>query len=87
MHNVWSTAKRLKAAHPDAVLLIQLDPRSDYYDAFEEDALTVMDVCDTVLWSEPYGPTRTAIPAFRISAAIEQLVAAGHRVAVAEPEK
>ena len=82
---IRATWHRLKARFPTAVVLILL---GDFYEAFDDDASTVSDVCDVVLCSRKIAPnTRipmAGFPDFTIEARIKELVDAGHRVVVAE---
>lgn len=76
---------RLKHEHPGAVLLFRL---GDFYEAFDEDAGIVSQVCDIVLTSRPVGKDERAplagVPYHAVDGYIARLVAAGHRVAIVE---
>ncbi|MGE3857679.1 MAG: DNA mismatch repair protein MutS [Dehalococcoidia bacterium] len=76
----------LKAQHPDALLLVRM---GDFYETFDEDAEVAARVLGIVLTSRPMGGDEgriplAGIPYHQLDRYLDQLVAAGHRVAIAE---
>ena len=78
----------LKKKHPDAIILMML---GEFYEAFEDDAKLVSDVCNVVLCSRKLGDkTRqpmAGFPQYAADAYVRELVDAGYRVALVEPEQ
>ena len=76
----------LKAQHPDALLLVRM---GDFYETFDEDAEIAARVLGIVLTSRPMGSEEgriplAGIPYHQLDRYLDQLVAAGHRVAIAD---
>ena len=76
----------LKAQHPDALLLFRM---GDFYEAFDEDAALLAETLGIALTSRPLGRTEgrvpmAGIPHHALERYLDQLVAAGLRVALAE---
>ena len=76
----------IKAAHPDALLLFRM---GDFYEAFDEDAGVVAETLGIALTSRPLGKAEgrvpmAGVPHHALDRYLDQLVAAGHRVALAE---
>ncbi|MSQ30635.1 MAG: DNA mismatch repair protein MutS [Dehalococcoidia bacterium] len=80
----------LKAQHPDALLLIRM---GDFYETFDADAETAARVLGIVLTSRPMGGAAggaearvplAGIPHHQLERYLDQLVAAGLRVAIAD---
>ncbi|MGQ9552785.1 MAG: DNA mismatch repair protein MutS [Anaerolineae bacterium] len=75
----------LKRQYPDVILFFRL---GDFYETFDEDALTVSEVCDITLTSRPVGKdTRVPLAGVPYHAAdtyIARLVKAGYKIAIAE---
>ena len=76
----------LKAQHPDAVLLFRM---GDFYETFEDDAETAARVLGIALTSRPMGKDEgrmplAGIPYHQLDRYLDVLVAAGHRVAIAD---
>ena len=76
----------LKAQHPDALLLFRM---GDFYEAFDEDAALLAETLGIALTSRPLGKTEgrvpmAGIPHHALERYLDQLVAAGLRVALAE---
>lgn len=76
----------LRAQHSDALLLFRM---GDFYEAFDEDAAVVAETLGIALTSRPLGRDEgrvpmAGVPRHAIDRYLEQLVAAGHRVALAE---
>ena len=76
----------LRAQHPDALLLFRM---GDFYEAFDEDAAVVAETLGIALTSRPLGHEdgrvpMAGVPRQAIDRHLEQLVGAGHRVALAE---
>jgi DNA mismatch repair protein MutS len=82
MMRQWS---QIKAAYPDCIVLFRL---GDFYEAFNEDASVVADVCDVVLTSRPVKKGERApmagVPYHSVDGYIAQLVRRGLKVAIAE---
>jgi len=77
----------LKKKYPDAIVLMLL---GDFYEAFDDDAKLVSDVCDVVLCSRKVGDG-TRIPMagfarFAVDGYVRNLTEAGYRVALVEPD-
>ena len=76
---------KLKSQHPDCILLFRL---GDFYEAFDGDAELVAEVCDVALTSRPVGNNQrvplAGVPYHSVEGYLAKLVAAGHKVAVAE---
>ena len=76
----------LRAQHPDALLLFRM---GDFYEAFDEDAALLAETLGIALTSRPLGRTEgrvpmAGIPHHALERYLDQLVAAGLRVALAE---
>jgi len=82
MMRQWSD---IKADHPDCIVLFRL---GDFYEAFNEDAAAVADVCDVVLTSRPVRKGQrvpmAGVPYHAVDGYIAQLVRAGRKVAIVE---
>ncbi|MFN8585295.1 MAG: DNA mismatch repair protein MutS [Dehalococcoidia bacterium] len=76
----------LKQQHPDALLLFRM---GDFYETFDADAETVAAVTGVALTSRPMGKSEgrvplAGVPYHALERYLDQLVAAGHRVAIVE---
>ena len=76
----------LKAQHPDALLLFRM---GDFYEAFDEDAGVLAETLGIALTSRPLGKAEgripmAGVPHHALERYLDQLVGAGHRVALAE---
>ena len=76
----------LKAQHPDALLLFRM---GDFYEAFDEDAGVVAETLGIALTSRPLGKAEgripmAGVPHHALERYLDQLMQAGHRVALAE---
>ena len=75
----------LKRQHPDAILLFRL---GDFYETFDDDAVTVARVCEITLTSRPVGKDErvplAGVPYHSADTYIARLLHAGFRIAVAE---
>ena len=76
----------LKAQHPDALLLFRM---GDFYEAFDADAAVLAETLGIVLTSRPLGKAEgrvpmAGVPHHALERYLDQLVGAGHRVALAE---
>ncbi len=76
----------MKAQHPDAVLFFRM---GDFYETFEADAETAARVLGIALTSRPMGKDEgrmplAGIPYHQLDRYLDALVAAGHRVAIAD---
>ncbi len=75
----------IKARYPDTILFFRL---GDFYETFDEDAVTASDVLDIVLTSREMGKDlripMAGIPFHSADSYIARLIAAGHKVAVCE---
>ena len=77
---------RLRAQHPGALLLFRM---GDFYESFDDDAKVLSDVLGIALTSRPMGREEgrlplAGVPHHQLDRYVEQLVATGHRVAIAE---
>ncbi len=77
---------RLRAQHPGALLLFRM---GDFYETFDDDAKILSDVLGIALTSRPMGREEgrlplAGVPHHQLDRHVEQLVATGHRVAIAE---
>ncbi len=75
----------LKRQHPDALLLFQL---GDFFEAFDDDARTVAEVCDVALTSREMGRGErlpmAGVPVHAADGYIARLVERGYHVAICE---
>ena len=76
----------LKAQHRDALLLFRM---GDFYEAFDEDAAVLAETLGIALTSRPLGKAEgripmAGVPHHALERYLDQLVGAGHRVALAE---
>ena len=75
----------IKSTHPDAIVFFQL---GDFYEAFDEDAVTVADELDVVLTSRPVAKHQripmAGVPCHAIEGYVVRLIEKGYRVAIAE---
>jgi len=84
MNRVQMTWKSLKKKHPKAIVLMRL---GDFYEAFNEDARIVAEVCDVVYASRKFWDARwpmAGFAAFAVDGYVRDLVDAGYTVALAE---
>jgi DNA mismatch repair protein MutS len=76
---------QIKSQYPDTIVLFRL---GDFYEAFDDDAKTVAQVCDIVLTSRPVGNGQRAplagVPYHAVDGYIAKLVHAGHKVAIVD---
>jgi len=76
--------RAMKAAHPDYVLLFRM---GDFYEAFFDDARTLAKVCGVTLTTrrdEAGDVAMAGVPFHAVEAYLRKLIAAGHKVALAE---
>jgi DNA mismatch repair protein MutS len=82
MMRQWAQIKR---AQPDAIVLFRL---GDFYEAFNEDAQALSEICDVVLTSRPVKKGQRApmagVPYHAVDGYIAQMVRAGRKVAIVE---
>ncbi len=75
----------LKARHPDAILFFRL---GDFYETFDDDAELVSEALGVALTSKPMGKglrvPLAGVPVQSAGGHLARLIAAGHRVAIAE---
>ena len=76
----------LKAQHPDALLLFRM---GDFYEAFDDDAGVLAETLGIALTSRPLGKAEgripmAGVPHHALERYLDQLMQAGHRVALAE---
>ncbi len=75
----------LKARHPDAILFFRL---GDFYETFDADADLVSQTLGVTLTSKPMGQglrvPLAGVPVQSVEGHLARLIAAGHRVAIAE---
>ena len=76
---------QMKAQYPNAILFFRL---GDFYETFDEDAKIVAQVCDITLTSRPVSRGQrvplAGVPYHAADSYIAKLLAAGHKVAIAE---
>jgi DNA mismatch repair protein MutS len=76
---------RIKRQYPETLVLFRL---GDFYEAFDDDAKTVAQVCDIVLTSRPVGKDvrvpLAGVPYHSVEGYIAKLIQAGHKVAIVE---
>ena len=83
----YQTYLTLKKQYPDTILLLRL---GDFYEAFDEDARVVAEVCDVVLTSRMVrdkDQARVAMaggPHFSVEKYVARLIEAGHKVGLCE---
>jgi DNA mismatch repair protein MutS len=78
--NPFDHCDQLKAQHPGAVVLVRV---GDFYEAYDDDASVLHDVCGAVLASRAIDGERrpmAGVPGFSVDAYVRDLVGAGHRV-------
>ena len=77
--------RQLKARFPGAILLFRL---GDFYEMFEEDALTISRQLDLVLTSRRFSKSvklpMCGLPYRKLTTYVAKLLALGHKVAIAE---
>jgi DNA mismatch repair protein MutS len=82
MMRQWAVIKR---AHPDCLVLFRL---GDFYEAFNEDAAVLAEVCDVTLTSRPVAKGERSpmagVPYHAVDGYIAQLVRRGLKVAIVE---
>jgi len=82
MMRQWAQIKR---QHPDCIVLFRL---GDFYEAFNEDAVRVAEVCDVTLTSRPVAKGERApmagVPYHAVDGYIAQIVRRGIKVAIVE---
>ena len=71
----------IKDSHEGSIVLMKM---GDFYEGFYEDAPIVADVLGVTQTTGRNGAPLAGVPAVGIDAAVKKLVAAGHRVALAE---
>src|SRR5665811_1250934 len=75
----------IKARYPDTILFFRL---GDFYETFDDDAITASDVLDIVLTGREMGKDlripMAGIPFHSADGYIARLIAAGHKVAICE---
>lgn len=84
-HTAFVIGRHLKTSHPDTIILVQLHPSSDWYEAFDDDA-RILDECCNIDSRTTINGLRASIPTFRVGNIVEQLLHAGHPVVVCEPK-
>jgi len=76
---------RIKKRFPDTIVLFRL---GDFYEAFDDDAKLLSQVCDIVLTSRPVGKGQrvplAGVPYHAIESYLARLISAGHKVAIVE---
>ena len=76
---------QIKSQYPDTIVFFRL---GDFYETFDDDAVTVARVCDVVLTSRPTSKDQripmAGVPYHSAEGYISRLVQAGYKVAVAE---
>jgi DNA mismatch repair protein MutS len=76
---------RIKKQYPETIVMFRL---GDFYEAFDDDAKTVAQVCDIVLTSRPVGKDQrvplAGVPYHSVEGYIAKLIQAGHKVAIVE---
>jgi len=76
---------RIKKKYPETIVFFRL---GDFYEAFDEDAKIVAQVCDIVLTSRPVGKDvrvpLAGVPYHAVEGYIAKLIQAGHKVAIVE---
>ena len=77
---ILSAYRACKESYPEHVLIVRL---GDFYEAFESDAQTVSEVCQVGLGNF-HGVPMSGFPYWTATARIQELLEAGHKVAVAE---
>lgn len=72
---------KLKAKHPDAILLMRC---GDFYETYHDDAETVADVLGIVLTKQQDGTRMAGFPAHALDTYLPIIVRHGHRVAICD---
>jgi DNA mismatch repair protein MutS len=81
MSNPFAVYDAIKDQHPEAVVIVRV---GDVYEAYDDDAATLREVCGAVLASRAVEGVRrpmACLPGFSVDAHVRDLVEAGHRVA------
>lgn len=95
LHEWYRQFQKLKAQHPDAILLYRL---GDFYEAFDDDAKLIAEVLEVTLTRKDYAVDKSqkaksdqklycpmaGIPYHAIESYVTRLVSQGYRVAIAE---
>ena len=71
----------LKAKHPDAILLFRC---GDFYEAYEDDAKAVAEVCGITLTKRADGTAMAGFPHHAIDTYLPKLIRAGKRTAICD---
>jgi DNA mismatch repair protein MutS len=72
---------RFKKRHPDCILLFRI---GDFYEAFDEDAVTISKALALTLTQRTEGVPMAGVPHHQLEVYLRRLIAAGFRVAVAD---
>ena len=76
---------QIKAQYPDTIVFFRL---GDFYEAFDDDAKTVAEVCDIVLTSRPVGSGQrvplAGVPYHSVDGYVAKLINAGLKVAIVD---
>jgi hypothetical protein len=73
--------KALKEKHPEALILLRVN---DFYEAFEEDAITISKILGIILAKRDDKTAVTGFPAHSLDTYLPKLVRSGHRVAICD---
>lgn len=79
--NTKKAFERIKAQHPDALILFRM---GDFYELFEDDARIAADVLGIIL-TRHNGDTYCGFPHYALDTYLPKLIRAGHRVAISDP--
>ncbi|MCA6367649.1 MAG: hypothetical protein IM631_12940 [Cytophagales bacterium] len=72
----------IKARYQDALILFRV---GDFYEAFDQDAVTLSEVCGTILTQRPDQTQLSGFPSLSVDCYLPLLVKSGKRVAVVDP--
>jgi DNA mismatch repair protein MutS len=72
----------IKARYQDAVILFRV---GDFYEAFDHDAVTLSELCGTILSKKPDQTQLSWFPSLSLDSYLPLLVKSGKRVAVVDP--
>lgn len=72
----------VKSRYQDAVVIFRV---GDFYEAFGQDAVTLSEVCGTILAKRPDNTQLSGFPSLSLDCYLPLLVKSGKRVAVVDP--
>lgn len=72
----------IKSRFPDSVLLFRV---GDFYEAFDQDAVSLSEMCGTILTQRPDQTQLSGFPSLSLDCYLPLLVKSGKRVVIVDP--